>query len=686
MTPIELYSGVNYTLPDQPSRSKIIGHDLPKHQQKWSNVQIRFPDKWEDMSKDELDSIPEYESMALEENRKSREGIWFFNNGIPTYITGDHYFYLTWFKLDCGCPQYRDRDRRFFYYWDICEKDSDVVGMCYGKHRRDGFTYRVLSAILNRARRSVNSNYGMVSKTGTDSKDCFDKIVYSFNELPLFFQPQVQSTKEAKKSLIFKAPTQRITHKNKDVKKTKSLGNVIDYRNTGDNAYDGTKQKIILADETGKWREANAELWYNIGRTCVTVGGGKIFFGSTVNESESGGNAFKSIWNQSNPKKRVSNNQTISGMLRYFVPAYDGLEKNDIVFIDEFGYSVIETPKEPVLGADGKMIKVGSKQYLENERKAKKEAGDVVGYYEHMRQYPFCESDMFRAASNDETVFDQEKIIQQMDHNTAVIQQTPGLLVRGNFKWAGGVRDTHVEWNPTEQGRWLVYWLPPQDRRNKQTLIYGKKSPGNDHEGLFSLDPFDSKKTVDNRKSDAASHGFRKLDFMQPEMSNIFISEYCCRPGDPFEVFEDMIMVFVFYGWKILIERQKNACINYIIQRGYENYIMKTPDHLIAESSRGKDVDAGLSNASPAVRQSLIENYQHYIFNNVGVNSFTHKMGNMVFQRTLQDAMDFDPNEWGAFDLSVSAMLCVAGSKSYTKPPEKSKLKPTDFFKTYKIK
>ena len=38
-------------------------------------------------------------------------GYWFFNNGVPTYIIGSHYFYLNYFRLDVGRPQYRDRDR-----------------------------------------------------------------------------------------------------------------------------------------------------------------------------------------------------------------------------------------------------------------------------------------------------------------------------------------------------------------------------------------------------------------------------------------------------------------------------------------------------------------------------------------------------------------------------------------------
>ena len=35
---------------------------------------------------------------ALEEVRRCKEGFWFMNKGVPTYITGKNYFYLQWWK------------------------------------------------------------------------------------------------------------------------------------------------------------------------------------------------------------------------------------------------------------------------------------------------------------------------------------------------------------------------------------------------------------------------------------------------------------------------------------------------------------------------------------------------------------------------------------------------------------
>ena len=59
--------------------------------------------------------IPPLEQLEFERRIK---GAWFLNNGKPTYITGNHYYYLQWCKIDIGYPDYWDRDRRFFLIWD----------------------------------------------------------------------------------------------------------------------------------------------------------------------------------------------------------------------------------------------------------------------------------------------------------------------------------------------------------------------------------------------------------------------------------------------------------------------------------------------------------------------------------------------------------------------------------------
>ena len=46
-----------------------------------------------------------------EEFKRREEGFWFYNRGKATYLTGTHYMYLQWSKIDVGAPDYREANR-----------------------------------------------------------------------------------------------------------------------------------------------------------------------------------------------------------------------------------------------------------------------------------------------------------------------------------------------------------------------------------------------------------------------------------------------------------------------------------------------------------------------------------------------------------------------------------------------
>ena len=672
MEEVELYEGLIFKLPKMPPKTQILCGNLISKNQKW--VRTPLPENWDEMP------VEAQDAFAFEEDRKCTDGMWFFNNGAPTYITGDHYHYLNWFKIDSGYPDYRDRDKRWFYHWFLCDTDPECIGQCYGKLRRDGYSFRGDSIMLNKARRTFNSHFGIVSKTGGDAEEMFKKLIHGFLYYPPFFKPLVQSAEDVKKSLVFKTPQQRVTYKNRVTNKETSLHTTIDWKNTKENSYDGFKLKILAADETGKWEEVSVEKWFNIAKTCVTLGRrivGKMLFGSTVNEAKKGGAGFKAIWDKSSIKDKTEIGRTRSGLWKYFVPAYDGMEG----FIDEYGMSIIETPAVPVMGIDGVLITVGAKPYYESVRRELQQSGDVVGYFEEIRQRPFTEDEMFRDPANDKTSFDIDKIYQQLEHNSF---NAKNPLVKGNFTWKDGVRDTEVVFEPDSNGRWLVYWMPNQDDRNKFTTKYGQKAPANTHEGVFSTDPIDHKYTSSNKRSMAASHGFRKLSIIDGHMSNIFVSQYWARPSDPSIFYEDMLMQCVFYGWEILGESNKPGCMNHFRNRGYGHYLMDRPAFTHSEYSEKNQKEKWIPNTGSiesGIRRMLVEHLQSYVYQNVGTNSTTNVMGCCLFDDTLNDWAKFNVEDWTDYDLTVSAMYAVIGSKSVVVP--KREFAPINLFKKY---
>ena len=96
-------------LPKVP-KSGILFDDLPKKDQRWTRIalpqelsRIRSMDEWLEMPKE---FRSRYLPYIKEEFHRRNNGVWFMNNGVPTYITGRHYMMLQWSKLDIGYPYY----------------------------------------------------------------------------------------------------------------------------------------------------------------------------------------------------------------------------------------------------------------------------------------------------------------------------------------------------------------------------------------------------------------------------------------------------------------------------------------------------------------------------------------------------------------------------------------------------
>ena len=108
--------GITYKTPEVPKK-------LPKGNKFYK---IEIPDSFNELEFDD-DGSPVYSDEQVDfiqnEFNKILNGYWFSNNDIPTYINGLHYFYLNYWTLEDGnTPDYRDVDRRYFYYQEYCEK------------------------------------------------------------------------------------------------------------------------------------------------------------------------------------------------------------------------------------------------------------------------------------------------------------------------------------------------------------------------------------------------------------------------------------------------------------------------------------------------------------------------------------------------------------------------------------
>jgi len=618
----------------------------------WDEYPIDFKEKWVDYIEEEFNY--------------REEGYWYYNNGKPNYITGTHYMYLQWSKIDVGAADYRESNKLFFYFWEACKADNRCYGMCYLKNRRSGFSFMASSELVNQATMSSDSRFGVLSKTGADAKKMFtDKVVPISVNYPFFFKPIQDGMDRPKTELAYRVPASKLTRRKLDsgdkLEEIDGLDTTIDWKNTGDNSYDGEKLKLLAHDESGKWeRPDNIKNNWKVTKTCLRLGRriiGKCMMGSTSNALDKGGQNFKDVYSSSDVNNRNKNGQTKSGLYSLFIP----MEWNYEGYIDLYGIPVFDTPKKPVTGIDGLPIHIGVIEYWNNEAEGLKE--DQDGLNEFYRQFPRTEKHAFRDETQ-QSIFNLVKIYEQIDYNEELLNTVN--TTKGSFQWRDGVKDTSVIFMPNKSGRFLLSWIPEKNLQNQVILRNGIKYPGNEHLGAFGCDSYDISGTVDGRGSNGSLHGLTKFSMEDVPPSRFFL-EYIARPQTAEIFFEEVLMALVFYGMPILAENNKPRLLYYLKRRGYRGFSINRPDKVWNKLSITEKEIGGIPNSSQDIKQAHASAIESYIESNVGAVGDGY--GDMYFQKTLEDWCRFDINNRTSHDASISSGLAImACNKDKYKP------------------
>ena len=664
--------GLKIALPKKPKevfkhpKNKWIKIEQPKELSKLKNIfdWRGYPEEAKEQWFDYID----------EEFKRRDEGFWFTNNNKPTYLTGTHYMYLQWSKIDVGPPDFREANRLFYIFWEACKSDKRCYGMCYLKNRRSGFSFMSSAETVNLATISSDARYGILSKTGADAKKMFtDKVVPISVNYPFFFKPIQDGMDRPKTELAYRVPASKFTRKkitaNIKLEELAGLDTTIDWKNTGDNSYDGEKLNLLVHDESGKWeRPDNILNNWRVTKTCLRLGSrivGKCMMGSTSNALDKGGDNFKKLYNASDVTQRNRNGQTKSGLYSLFIP----MEWNYEGFIDEYGMPVFDNPKEDTLDPHGDLIDVGIIEHWNNEADGLKSDQDALN--EFYRQFPRTTEHAFRDEALN-SIFNLVRIYEQIDYNEEMTR-TLGIST-GNFQWVNGIKDTNVIFYPDPKGRFKISWIPPSNLQNKIIIKNGVKYPGNEHVGAFGCDSYDISGTVDGRGSKGALHGLTKFSMEEAPRSSFFL-EYIARPQTAEIFFEDVLMALVFYGMPILAENNKPRLLYYLRRRGYRGYSMNRPDKVWNKLSIAEKEVGGIPNSSEDIKQAHAAAIEMYIQNNVGYIK-DREYGSMYFNRTLNDWARFDITKRTKFDATISSGLAIMACNRHLYAPNAKTEKP----------
>lgn len=616
------------------SRSKI------KEEQHWERIKppVWYDEvmkDWDNYEKKRKDDQPDYYDEKLEEYKKQEwdrriNGFWFYNNGVPTYLTGLHYLYLQWWPIDIGYPKFRIPDLEKAYFLDYCIEDDLCLGMVEVTKRRFGKSFWAGVFLMDYITRTKMTFAGIQSKTGSDAKKFFAKtIVNPFRRLPRFFRPEYdQSLGENPRTEMRFQKTNVRGKKSQDSIDKDELGSAVDWQPAHETAYDGQKIHRYVGDECGKTTEANVYDRHEVVRYCLKDDEGRIIgkalYTTTVEKLDTDNNgiqdAFKLLWDESDQSKRQENGETSSGLYRFFMSA-----KRTRNF-DKYGFPDEEKTLKAIL----------------LEREAAKNNPRALSA--RMRKEPITIEEAF-SADSDSCIFNVINIAKREQE----LKENP--VIKRKVIFYRDI-DQKVKWreaSPQEGFHWKITQFPEAKEQNKYYYEQKTKKPGRTHDGVIAVDGYSNSQGGNKYGSRASAWIGRRFDMLNPKQTGKAIGHLIGRPSVKEILHEQVMLAAEFYGYKAWYEHNSDDYLSYFRDRGKIGYLGLYPNSVIDPTKK----DAEKYRGFPTTPFSLTKQ------NDVGIMYFEHHIDKIDYENVLEEAKKYDPNNRNEFDTTVSFLMML---------------------------
>lgn len=710
--------GFHCHLPPVPDKHLIIGYNLPKSEQYWRRPEI--PEHYHKLFKEEAERQAE-DKVLIKQGKKTKSfidstleryrrqewerrlhGVWFMNDGEPTYLTNHHYFYLTYCKFDHkrnkGYPLYYEFSRDDFYITQWCEVNPRSMGYMFIGPRACGKSNEIIACCVNRVTYHHNHRVAFQSKHLVNDAEGVliqAKTVPLFNNLPRFFKPEFSHGTDSKSAIILTRPS--VSGKGSmDVEfgPDKELNSIIFAVGPGELALDTETLSDVFEDEIGKQDPKVAgDIYVRHEVNLKTVFRNHQKIGilrktSTVEKMTDGGAECHALWKDCDPKKLDGNGYTTSKIHRHLISALDtdtAIEE----YIDIHGKNW-GTPVNPY----GKVNRTIANVKIQNDFDAVQH--DLKKLSERMRKSPRNESEAF-IPDQSKSIFNIQLITKRLNQIRNEMPTRP--YVRGNLYWVGE-KFRKVWWQRDDYaGRYNMAWLPDEFSKIKEPDkckilnnwslewgydVRGKSrqlvTPGNDHLFRVATDPIKYSKTKDPRASKMAIHAFRLYDHLVDGYKNDrskweshnFFFEYCERPDDTEMALEDLAMLCIFLGCKCLPEKNIPDVNKYFEDNGLER-LLAYPREFIGGfpiETQSKSDDAGMA-STPEV----IDYYTKRLI------PFINKdIMRMPFDLTIEDWSLFDSLSPTKSHLTVSSGFALVHAEKIAEQERPMESKLSDWF------
>lgn len=670
--------GTEIELPEQPSPDKIEDWGEEKENQYWRRKKLPSIFKRLTYDKDgNIELTKEQEEFCAEELRRIEEGFWFYRNGIPTYISGRHYYYLQYWTLENKkAPEYRDVSRRYFLFVWHWRKVWWCLGVMRGKARRSGATSESSSNLTCEATTVKNSKCGIISKTSADARKVFIfRVQFGYRHLVFYLQPTLSNDKDSKSELVFNVPIAKTkkTVRAKLIDDVEGLNSMIDYQPTALNSYDSERLSYVLIDEGGKFPpDVPFSQFLSVISETLVEGSDRVGWAeipSTVNEmTKKGGAEFKLAWDQANqfvinikkdkPERTQDENSenyfddleddddedefTSNRFVRYYVPAYDGLAG----FIDKYGDSIIENPTPQqidfIYKKTGRKIRYGAKKYLENRR------AKLIGaaLEEEKRKYSFNEDEMFESSGTD-CAFNSANINRRLKHleNNPIYKRK--IIFYRDLDQVVRFKDVDEK---TSNFYWQITALPPQGEENKFIFDGRTRKPGRINDGAIAVDGYSNSQGGRKYGSKASAWIGRKFNILDPENTGKPIGHLYGRPAEKDILHTQTMLAGEYYGYPVWYEHNADDYLSFYRDRGRAGYLGAYPLSTIDPTKRE---NADRFKGFPTTPFSLTKQLD------AGIAYFEHYCDKIDFPELLENAKIFDPYNRTAFDTVVSFLILI---------------------------
>lgn len=545
-------------------------------------------------------------------------GYWVFIDGVPSYLTGDYYDYLTyWYIKESEIyPDFREEDRIISIFSKYLEETTETFaeldretgraakredgtyemvdiggrtffGEMIAKFRRAGETQRGCHKVW-KGTSTMQASYGtIISMEGDNAeKHYYKKLIPAWNKYPMFLKPIWMGSKRPTAIRMIEPP---------NVFHLEGLGSTIDYTGSAGVAKnDGDTLHFSLMDEEGKDSRASIFERWNVNKMAMSRGGGTNIIGysmhpSTVEEMGSAGQEFYNLAQLSCFYERMPvTGQTYSGLARIFIPAYKKLEG----YIDRWGKSVVDTPTERQIKysprAKFAITGKGAKETLQSQLdslliKGTPEA--LEAYRSRRRKFPMQWADCWLGSAGS-VGFNLEILDKRMGEINR--EKSFGRLPYkvGNLRRIGDKDSDVVFEENRETGKFKISMDLPKELTNRRTQEMGFdasqgmfvpmwKPIGGDH-FTMGADPFQymnknlaKLSMVKSRQSDG---GLAILYNNGKEKH--FVLSYRNRPASQYEYMEDAIMACQYFCCMCYPETNINDLWKHFIERGYGGYLL----------------------------------------------------------------------------------------------------------------